>query len=236
MFAFDISKCTGVLIGSAIAEAARPHGVQTGVKVDFTNHYLQYGDGRPFFWLGDTGWELFQRLNKDEEEYLENCRKKGFNVIQAVILAEFNGLKEPNQYGELPLKDLNPETPNEKYFELVDWTLQLALKKEIVMGLLPTWGDKVTLLWGNGPVVFNEANAYKYGFFLGKRYKKFSHSLDTWWCIGYLKMIPLIGGLYGGLWQMGLRKELITRQFLVTTFQVANSPHLTTYITKNGLI
>jgi hypothetical protein len=38
------------------------------------------------------------------------------------------------------------------------------------MGLLPTWGDKVTKLWGEGPQVFNEANAYVYGLFLGKRY------------------------------------------------------------------
>ena len=34
------------------------------LKVTKDGHYLQYEDGTPFFWLGDTGWELFHRLKK----------------------------------------------------------------------------------------------------------------------------------------------------------------------------
>ena len=42
------------------------------------------GDGKPFFWLGDTAWELFHRLNKEETDYyLKNRVDKGFTVIQA---------------------------------------------------------------------------------------------------------------------------------------------------------
>src|SRR5213592_4673369 len=89
------------------------------LKVTADGHYLQYEDGTPFFWLGDTGWELFHRLRKEEiNGYLENRREKGLNVIQAVILAEFNGLKRPNQYDQLPLVDLDLTKPNEKYFAL----------------------------------------------------------------------------------------------------------------------
>jgi hypothetical protein len=152
------------------------------LKVTADGHYLQYEDGSPFFWLGDTGWELFHRLNKEEiEKYLENRRKKGFNVIQAVILAEFDGLRKPNQYGEIPLKNLDPTQPNEKYFELVDWTVKNALQKNMFMGLLPTWGDKVTKLWGEGPVVFDESNAFFYGKWLGQRYKNFPNII---WVLG----------------------------------------------------
>lgn len=33
-------------------------------------------DGEPFFWLGDTGWELFQRLNREEADlYLQRPRQ-----------------------------------------------------------------------------------------------------------------------------------------------------------------
>ncbi|HEY4205883.1 MAG TPA: DUF4038 domain-containing protein [Puia sp.] len=39
------------------------------------------------------------------------------------------------------------------------------------IGLLPTWGDKVTKMWGAGPVVFDSINAYSYGKWLGLRYK-----------------------------------------------------------------
>jgi hypothetical protein len=132
--------------------------------------------------LGDTGWELFHRLKKEEiEKYLDNRKEKGFNVIQAVILAEFDGLTKPNQYGEVPLTGLDPTRPNQKYFELVDWTVSQALKKNMFMGLLPTWGDKVMKLWGKGPMIFNEKNAYTYGKWLGDRYKAFQNII---WILG----------------------------------------------------
>jgi hypothetical protein len=141
------------------------------IKVSTDKYYLQYEDGAPFFWLGDTGWELFHRLNDDEiSMYMENRRQKGFNLVQAVILAEFDGLRKPDPYGNIPLIDLDPEKPNDKYFSRVDNTIKLAASKNMIMGLLPTWGDKVTQLWGEGPVVFNERNAYSYGLFLGRRY------------------------------------------------------------------
>ena len=141
------------------------------LKVSNNGHYLVHDDGTPFFWLGDTGWELFHRLTLEEIElYLENRQQKGFNVIQAAVLAEMDGLKKPNQYGEVPFVNLDPTQPNEKYFQLVDSVLKMAQSKELYIGLLPTWGDKVTMLWGAGPVVFNEENSYKYGLWLGNRY------------------------------------------------------------------
>jgi Protein of unknown function (DUF4038)/Putative collagen-binding domain of a collagenase len=166
-------------ITSAILAQPSKHG---RLEVTADGHYLQYEDGTTFFWLGDTGWELFHRLNKEEiEKYLENRRQKGFNVIQAVILAEFDGLRKPNRYGDVPLKNLDPTMPDEKYFELVDWTVQRASGKGIFMGLLPTWGDKVTKLWGEGPVIFNETNAYTYGLYLGKRYAAYPNII---WILG----------------------------------------------------
>ncbi len=154
-----------------------------GPSVDFShgklvvssNHrYIQFLDGTPFFYLGDTGWELFHRLNKeDTEKYLENRRKKGFTVIQAVILAELDGLDSPNAYGEKPLLNNDPLQPNEKYFEHVDWVINKAKEKGLFIGLLPTWGDKVDLQEGKGPVIFTVENAFKYGQWLGERYRNF---------------------------------------------------------------
>jgi hypothetical protein len=163
----------------AFAQNEWKHGRLATTK---DGRYLQYKDGTPFFWLGDTGWELFHRLKKEEiEKYLDNRYAKGFNVIQAVILAEFDGLTKPNQYGEVPLTDLDPTKPNEKYFDLVDWTVHQAMKKNMFMGLLPTWGDKVIKLWGKGPEVFTEKNAYGYGKWLGNRYRSFPNII---WILG----------------------------------------------------
>jgi hypothetical protein len=62
--------------------------------VSTNGRYLQTKEGQPFFWLGDTGWELFHRLKREEIVKLLSARKnQGFNVIQAVALAEFNGIR-----------------------------------------------------------------------------------------------------------------------------------------------
>jgi len=155
---------------------------QSELKITSDHHYLSYKNGDPFFWLGDTAWELFHRLKLEEiETYLENRKQKGFNVVQAVILPEMDGLRVPNRYGDVPLIDMDPTKPNEKYFQFVDTVVKLAAKKGIFMGLLPTWGDKVTQLWGEGPVVFNPENAYKYGKWIGERYKSYKNII---WILG----------------------------------------------------
>jgi hypothetical protein len=146
------------------------------LKISENNRFLVFNDGTPFFYLGDTGWELFHRLNKDEtEKYLENRRAKGFTVIQAVALAELDGLNSPNAEGNKPLIDNDPLKPNEAYFTHVDWVIRKAHEKGIFIGLLPTWGDKVDKRWGVGPVIFNKENAFKYGQWIGNRYKDFQN-------------------------------------------------------------
>src|SRR4030042_4855827 len=78
----------------------------TGPSVDLSHgrlvvsangRYLEFEDGSDFLYIGDTGWELVHRLNReDAEKYLEKRREQGFTVIQAVVLAEFDGLGAPN--------------------------------------------------------------------------------------------------------------------------------------------
>jgi hypothetical protein len=143
------------------------------LKVSKNGRYLETSAGKPFLYLGCTAWELFHRLNREEAtEYLKNRAEKGFTVIQAVVLAENDGLRTPNPYGEVPLIDMDPEKPNEKYFEHVDYIVNKAAELGLYIGMLPTWGDKVpNLNPGAGPIVFNKENARVYGEFLGKRYK-----------------------------------------------------------------
>ncbi len=130
--------------------------------------------GEPFFWLGDTAWELFHRLDREEAVfYLGRRADQGFNVIQAVVLAESDGLRTPNRYGAVPFHDLDPRRPNESYFEHVDFIVQEAAQRGFQVALLPTWGDKVpSERGGHGPVVFDVENAADYGRFLGERYRE----------------------------------------------------------------
>ncbi len=152
------------------------------LRVSENRRFLVFEDGHPFFWLGDTAWELFHRLGRQEtEKYLENRRAKGITVVQAVILAEQDGLNTPNALGDKPLLDNDPARINEAYFNHVDWVLEKALEKGIFIGLLPTWGDKADLQWGKGPVVFPPEKARAYGRILGERYR---HVPNIIWILG----------------------------------------------------
>ncbi len=153
------------------------------ITVSENKRFLVTESGQPFFWLGDTAWELFHRLTMAEtEHYLEVRRRQGFNVIQAVALAELDGLHTPNANGHVPLCGDDPTRPNEFYFRHVDAVIRAAAAQGLYIGLLPTWGDKVHgELWGVGPVIFNVDNARIYGRFLGQRYRDDSNVL---WILG----------------------------------------------------
>jgi Protein of unknown function (DUF4038)/Putative collagen-binding domain of a collagenase len=142
------------------------------VRVSDNHRYLIDQHGQPFFYLGDTAWELFHRLDRDEADlYLKDRAAKRFTVIQSVVLAEFGGLVEPNPYGHLPLVDKDPARPFEAYFEHVDFIVNRAEELGLVVGMLPTWGDKWNKKWGQGPEIFTPENAHAFGKFLGSRYR-----------------------------------------------------------------
>jgi len=148
--------------------------ITQSLKISENKRYIQKQNGETFLWIGDTAWELFHRLNREESVmYLEDRAENGFTIIQAVVLAEQDGLNTPNPYGHKPLFDNDPTQPNEKYFEHVDFIVDKAAELGLYIGILPTWGDKVpSNNPGAGPVVFNPTNAEVYGEFLGKRYKE----------------------------------------------------------------
>ncbi len=148
------------------------------LKVSENRRFLVTEIGEPFFWLGDTAWELFHRLNRDEaDRYLEDRASKGFTVIQAVALAELDGLNTPNRYGHRPLVDNDPKRPdvkdgpNNDYWDHVDYIVNKANALGLYVGFLPTWGDKWNKKWGVGPEVFTPENAEAYGEWLGRRYR-----------------------------------------------------------------
>ena len=146
-------------------------GITQPVRVSENGRYLVEEDGSTFFYLGDTAWELFHRLDRNEADlYLTDRAEKGFTVIQAVVLSQLGGLDDPNAYGHLPLISEDPALPNEDYFRHVDYIVDKAASLGLVVGMLPTWGSYWSSL-NPDEVIFTVENARSFGRFLGKRYR-----------------------------------------------------------------
>lgn len=148
-------------------------------------------DGGRYYLIGDTAWELFHALSAEEAElYLTTRAEQGFNFIQAVVLAELNGLDKPNFYGRRPLKrnengNYDPSLPDtdgeNSYFDHMERIISRAEELGLYMGILPTWGDKWNKLWGTGPEIFTPENAYTYGKWLAER---LVHHDNIVWILG----------------------------------------------------
>jgi len=158
------------------------------LRVSENRRFLITTDERPFFWLGDTAWELFHRLNREEAvTYLQNRAERRFTVVQAVALAELDGLNTPNAYGHRPLLNNDPTTPDVKdgpandYWDHVDFIVEQAANRGIYIAMLPTWGDKWNIKRGAGPEIFTPTNARVYAQWLGARYRS---SPNIIWILG----------------------------------------------------
>jgi hypothetical protein len=143
------------------------------VEVSENGRFLQFADGRPFFWLADTGWELFHRAAREDAQlYLDTRAEQGFTVIQAVALAEKGGLDVPTPAGHTPLVDNDParpdvrQGPDNDYWDDVDYMIDYANAKGMYVALWAAWGSMVH----DGPEVLDASNARAYGEFLGERY------------------------------------------------------------------
>lgn len=124
------------------------------LKISSNGRSIIKKDGTPFFLLGDTAWELFHKLNREDAiEYLATRAAQQFTVIQAVALAEFGGLTVPNAYGRTPLlKDENgnfdPELPDVDtdeydYWNHVDFVIDAACSLGLLYRAAPNMGRQI---------------------------------------------------------------------------------------------
>ena len=161
------------------------------LKISANKRYFQTKDGKPFFWLGDTGWLLFKKCKKEDAiKYLDNRKAKGFNVIQVMLLHE---LEVTDVFGDSALINKNITTPNliphYSYWDNVDFVIDEAAKRGIYMALVPVWGGNIKKV--------SVEEAKKYAAFLAERYKNKSNiiwlnggdikggdALDKWNAIG----------------------------------------------------
>jgi len=169
-------------LAGAASERVRPLPL---LHVSSNHRFIVQDNGQPFLYLADTAWELFHRLTREEgAEYLRIRAQQGFTVVQAVALAELDGLSDPNAFGKLPLLNRDPAQPavtpgarstvsaEYDYWDHVEYLIDEANRQGLYVALLPAWGRWVV----KNPrapedTVFNTANAFTFGEFLGKRFR-----------------------------------------------------------------
>ena len=128
------------------------------LSISENRRYLMEGD-KPFFWLGDTAWLMFLKLDEDEiYTYLRNRKEKGYNVIQTVLI-------QSPQDVESSLASGRKDVKKSEYWEFVDRVLNMAEQMGLYIGLLPAWGS---LVKAN---ILNMETMRTYANFLGKRYQ-----------------------------------------------------------------
>ena len=171
MLLATLSLANPTLGGSAQKSSARSVK-DLQLKVSPNGRYFVDQDGKPFFYLGDTAWLLFQRLSREEvDEFLKDRAGKGFTVIQSYVLRGLeanhpDGAK--SLLGATPLIDRDPSRPNEAFFKNVDSVVTRANELGLVMALVTAKSWHVN---AHPERVFHVKNAYTFGKFLGARYK-----------------------------------------------------------------
>ena len=137
------------------------------LKVSANQRFLVTADGKPFFYLADTAWELFHRLDRKQAvQYLEKRASQKYTAIQAVALAELDGVTDPNPYGDLPLIDKDPTRPaitpggdyanaqSYDYWDHVEYIIDEANRRGLYIALLPTWGTSEVDVDGRSHTVY----------------------------------------------------------------------------------
>ena len=194
-----------IIINNIDAQYNKP----SALKISENGHYLTTGDGTPFFWQGDTEWELFRYFTVAEaRDLMVERRKQGFNVIQVMVNGVFpewgsaKGMKEWK--GLRSWKNGNPLTPDEAYFKRVDSIVSIAdqLGIILVVGVYHAKDDdagRITVL-----------NAKQWTAWLTKRYLNYKNIIYCMYPHADQASFPMIRTAVQGILENDKGNHLIT--------------------------
>jgi hypothetical protein len=201
-----LNRCGLVLLCWMIFSQAFPASDNNHVKplrVSRQNpHLLATENESPVFLNSFTVWKLLRNGSREDVEYLlTDLKRKKLNAISTIALDleleelgknyygdyafQFNeaGLPDPLQPIVTPGND--PQSPEEyDFWDHLDFVIAKANEMGMYVVLHPAWGDWFTGEYNGKPnrfIIFNEENAYKYGFWIGRRY---SEARNIVWMVG----------------------------------------------------
>ena len=193
-----------VLLAAVSVNAQKPWD-NGKLKVSENQRFLQFENGKPFFWQGETAWLMPERLNRDEAAYyLKTCHEAGYNMAQIQVI---NGVPAYNVYGT-PSHDKQGKLLTSgaySYWDHMDYIIDVAAQNDIYIGMVCIWGGLVKA----GKLSVEQAKTY--GTFLANRYKDRPNII---WIIGG----DIQGNIKPEVWET-----------LATTIKSIDHNHLMTY-------
>lgn len=146
------------------------------LTISASGRYFVTTDGKPFFWLGDTGWLLFLKCTREEViEYLDTRKSQGFNVIQVMVAHDLK--TDKNVYGDSAFVNQDASVPKISkgndytnsdaydYWDHVEFVIDEAAKRNMYIAMVAVWGSNVKSKW------INQNQAVAYAGFLAERFK-----------------------------------------------------------------
>jgi hypothetical protein len=152
------------------------HAVEHPLTVSADGRSLLDARGDVVVFNAATPWHLAARLTREEVgDYLDARASQGINaLLMALMVTEgYNTGSADNAYGEQPFHTPGDfSTPNEAYFQHVDWVIEQARLRGMTMFITPVY-----LGWGCGDEGWcDEVNAQgpaalrDFGRWVGQRY------------------------------------------------------------------
>jgi|CXWL01.1.fsa_nt_gi hypothetical protein len=183
-----LAACTKCSDGGTSTTSSLPAPSKTfgyPLRIDATSRYLVDQNGKPFLLVGDAAWSLFAALSDlDADFYLENRRQLGFTAVLASLIEhQFAAHAPANFYGLTPFTGQTFTTPNDAYFAHVDYIVNSAAAKGIVILLDPLYlgsgcGKEG---WCAEVQAATPSQMMAWGQYVGNRYKGYDNIV---WVIG----------------------------------------------------
>ncbi len=169
-----------ILLAAVVLFTTNVQGQLPALSIAKDHRHFSTANGKPFFWMGDTGWLLFVKTTREEAtHYLDIRQQQGFNMIQVMVIHDVD--HAVNKYGDTAISNSDVAQPittpgndfrdakQYDFWDHAEFIVQEAAKRNIYLALVPVWGSNIK----GGHVSEKQAEAY--AKFLATRFKKYSN-------------------------------------------------------------